>query len=330
MATCTVCSTKLNLAEAIGEDICRRCSRERNQRRQAEVKQLEALSVQLRAREKSAEASAVNLLREATLPHNDLVLWKQRIFAAFVDGLTDDGALSVVDEHGAASFADQLGIGTSNGALAADPRTLMELQIGRAMAGRLPIIETSLLMNPWKDEVVHWQTENADLMHIGRKFVRTYQGVSLPIGKSRVRYHAGMSSGRVVTTGFEVADRGTLLITSHRAVFMGRETMKAVPYSRLIDIKVFSDGMELFRDDRVRPVPVLLQQDAELAAVIANVAARQFLGRWMAPYSDVVVAPSAPAARVDPVSGLDELFGTINDVTKDIDKRLGGSKGPQE
>lgn len=158
-------------------------------------------------------------------------------------------------------------------------------------------------MNLASGEMVHWTVTGAQLMKVSRSYQRTGGGVSIPIGKTGIRTYVGQSRGRVVTTGIEVGDSGTFVLTSLRCIFTGTGTTEILDYRHLLDIKVFEDGLQFHRYNRKTPVIIRLGRGTtETVATLLDVAAQKALGTWQGSAEPAGV-PEAPSP---PVSALSE------------------------
>lgn len=325
---CILCGRKLSLLERVGEDICKPCEKERKERFQQERNDLERqiARIQVEGAGSRERAELVATLEKSTLPEDEVRLWRDKALEAYVNHVLSDDLLTIDEETALTIFGDALGLSFSGGGWTNFKHLAARALVGSVNAGRLPSTTRSeFLMAPLRGEVVHYTVQGAILLKIGRAYDRGYSGVSLPIGKTGIRWHVGGSRGRVVTTGWEEADRGTFLITSHRTIFMGNENSKTVPYQRLLDIRVFSDGLEFFRDDRVKPIALLLGPGtADIAAAIVQVAAQRALGTWRQPLE----SPRAPAEQSG-ATGLEDAFQVLQELGEDIDQRVVDIPGGQ-
>src|SRR5439155_4500984 len=104
---------------------------------------------------------------------------------------------------------------------AAYPELVEHVAIAAINGGQLPRIMPTTLI-PKHGEVVHMECP-AELMKqvTLREYRGGYSGFSFPIGKTGVRYRVGGVRGKsvVVGTQLQIADRGTLCVSSLRAVF---------------------------------------------------------------------------------------------------------------
>ena len=331
MASCKSCGKSLSLVERMGEDICRECARQRKQDRQDENAEWARLHSRLSSSRVESRAidEAVELKSRSHLSPDELQERSAEAVRAFARGRIRDDMLSRLDEGLIGNLAQRMGFaGPWEKWLGASNPLSALLAIAAVNSGRLPVASAGdYLMNASPDEVLHYRVSNAALLAVGRKYVRTYQGVSLPVGKTRVRYHFGTSSGRVVATGFEPVDSGTFLITSHRALFMGQANTKAVYYGRLLDIRVFVDGLEFFLDNRVKPIILKLgSPTAEIAGAIVQVAARRSLGTWSSPVGEETRTGGTTEMSDSPRAGVPELDA----LASEIDKRLEGGEASDD
>ena len=79
-----------------------------------------------------------------------------------------------------------------------------------------------------------------------------YSGFSFPIGKTGIRYRVGGARGHSVVVGqrLQVDDTGTLSISSKRAVFIGNRKTIEMPYSKLVNLSVYTDGVQFHLSNR--------------------------------------------------------------------------------
>ena len=103
-----------------------------------------------------------------------------------------------------------------------------------------------------------------------------YHGVSIPIGKTGVRYRVGGVRGRMVQVGtqLQVADTGLLAVTNKRAVYMGSRKTIDMPLAKLVNLNVFTDGVQFHMSNRVNP-PLFQTDQSEIVAALVNAAAQR-------------------------------------------------------
>jgi hypothetical protein len=110
-----------------------------------------------------------------------------------------------------------------------------------------------------------------------REFRGGSHGVSIPIVKG-VRYRTGSFRGKsvVIGTQLQVADQGGLWLTSLRVVFAGQRKTLDLPYTKLANLNVFSDGISFNMTNR-QTVPLFKVPNGQVIAAIVNAAAQRSL-----------------------------------------------------
>ena len=101
-----------------------------------------------------------------------------------------------------------------------------------------------------KGEVALWCYNNVTMYQekVKREYVGRTNGFSFRIVKG-VRYRIGGFKGHPVETSFmENMGLGSLYITNKNIIFMGQTRSIKVPYTKIIGINPYSDGMEVQRD----------------------------------------------------------------------------------
>src|SRR5438045_9795905 len=100
-------------------------------------------------------------------------------------------------------------------------------------------------------------------------------GFSIPIAKG-VRYRTTSFRGHnvVVGTELQVADEGTLSVTSVRAVFTGARRTIELPYANLAHLNVFTDGVSFNMTNR-QAVPLFKVPNGHVVAAIVSAAAKR-------------------------------------------------------
>jgi hypothetical protein len=145
------------------------------------------------------------------------------------------------------------------------------LLIASINGGVLPELPSHQLITK-KGEVVHleWPAELMKEVTL-REFRAGYHGFSFPIGKTGIRYRVGGARGHSVVTGtqIQVADTGVLCISSQRAVFIGSRKTMEMPYSKLLNLTVFKDGIQFHMSSR-QTAPLFKLENGEVAAAMVN------------------------------------------------------------
>jgi hypothetical protein len=174
-------------------------------------------------------------------------------------------------------------LGIEHGDLVTRYRDIFDrLVVAQVNDGRLPVMrESQAQVMTKRGEDVHAETVASMLKEVTvKKRVggSGYHGVSIPLGKG-FRYYTGGARGHSVTgKEIQIADNGVLSVTSKRIVFMGNGgTTLEVPYSRLLNLTAFQDGIQfhvsnrknapLFQLEHVDPIAALIGATAERAQV---------------------------------------------------------------
>jgi hypothetical protein len=201
----------------------------------------------------------------------------QIAFFAYAENVLADDILSADEEMAFQEVADALGLDPDS--LQSDFRALLRrLVIAKANDGRLPVIETPSLI-PKKDEIVHFQIPAALMKEVTlREWRGGYSGVSFPIAKG-LRYRTGSSRGHSVVVGTEmqVEDTGMFTITSQRIAYLGTRKTIEVPYTKLMNIDVFTDGVRIHASNRQKaPLFTVEEGMGDAIAATLNAAMQRF------------------------------------------------------
>jgi hypothetical protein len=162
--------------------------------------------------------------------------------------------------------------------LASGDRDLYErLFVAIVNAGHLPEVTSPKLMAK-KGEVVHLEWPASLLKEVAiRQYQGGSQGVSIPIGKTGVRYRVSGHRGHIVQVGtqLQVADSGTLAVTNKRAVYMGSRKTVDMPFAKLANLTVFSDGIQFNQTNRVNAVMFSIRQGSDIVGAVVSAAAQR-------------------------------------------------------
>lgn len=107
---------------------------------------------------------------------------------------------------------------------------------------------------------------------VSRNYAGGSQGVNLRIVKG-VSYRVGQQKGKMVSqSGLVPVSDGNFVITNKRLVFTGDRKSVSTPIEKLLDLHVFSDGLNFTATGNVKPVIIRLNsgEDAELCAVLIS------------------------------------------------------------
>ena len=104
---------------------------------------------------------------------------------------------------------------------------------------------------------------------VDREYRGGYSGVSFRVAKG-VRVSSGGMRGKSVVTGshIEVADEGSLFVTSTRVVFVGNRSTMEIPYAKLVSMEGFSDGVRFSMSNRVKAPLFTVPSGALIIATI--------------------------------------------------------------
>lgn len=277
---CTSCGSNLSrLDRLLGRSACGKCrSAEAELRREA----AERYPVVVRGMFASGAEpdSAAEELRaartQAALSDTTALNIHKRVFQdAVLEALADD-ILSEEEEGRLARVGETLGI--TQHLLQTEFRDLVHrLLVARTNDGRMPVLSSPGVILK-KDEVAHIEV-NASLMKevTVREWRGGYRGVSFRIARG-VRYHVGGARGKSVVVGTELkeVDHGILTLTSKRSVFQGSKTTIEMPHTKLVNLQVFTDGVQFHMSNRKNP-PLFQVESGDVVAAVVNVAAQRLL-----------------------------------------------------
>ena len=193
---------------------------------------------------------------------------------SFSESLLADGVFTDEEDHRLNELIPTLGL-TWDVVGAKCPDLADRIAIARANAGRLPIVSGAGLLV--KDgEVVHAQYPASLMKEVTlREWQAGSQGISIPLGKG-FRYRVGTTRGHsvVVGTQIQVADTGTLSVTSRRAVFAGTRKTLEFQYGKLAGLKVYSNAIQLNVTNR-QTASLIVVTNGEVVAAHINAAAQR-------------------------------------------------------
>ena len=198
-----------------------------------------------------------------------------REFLAFVQSALGDNFLTQAEDERMVALVPILGL-TWEQVLQSDSALSDRLIIASANAGRMPTANSSRLMTK-AGEVVHFECPASLMKEVTlREFRAGYQGFSFPIGKTGIRYRVGGARGQsvVVGTEWQVADTGTLAITSRRAVFVGARKTMEMQYAKLANLNVYTDGIQFHLTNR-QTAPLFTVRNGEVLAALINAAVQR-------------------------------------------------------
>jgi hypothetical protein len=195
----------------------------------------------------AAFAELAALRADAALRPADAAEVEGGAFLRCFEEALDDDILSSREEDRLVTLMDALGVDINDG----DERwaaVRSRLIVARANDGRLQEIdpsEVSIMLKP--REVAHHVVAAVLLKQVAKKEWQSgSHGVSFRVAKG-VRYNVGRSRGRMVTVGSEVVaeDSGQLWVTNQRTVFRGDRKVIEFAHGKLLDVRVYDDGVGL-------------------------------------------------------------------------------------
>lgn len=198
-----------------------------------------------------------------------------REFLAFVRTALGDNFLSQEEDDRMVALVPALGLSWDQ-VLQSDPALSDRLIIASANAGRLPTVAMPRLMTK-AGEVVHVEFPASLMKEVTlREWRAGSRGVSVPLGRTGVRFRFGAIRGKSVVVGTElqVADTGVLSITSRRAVFTGARKTLEMQYKKLANLNVFTDGIQFHVTNRQNP-SLFTVRSGEVVAAIVTAAQRE-------------------------------------------------------
>jgi hypothetical protein len=199
---------------------------------------------------------------------------RDRDFRAHVEQALDDDILTATEEAGLFAWAEAQGITQSDWAKRF--RDLLDrMLIASVNDGRLPDItsQATIVLKP--GETAHYVVTASLMKEVTlREFRGGSHGFSLPIAKG-VRFRTGSFRGKsvVVGTQMQVADQGGCWVTSLRVVFTGQRKTLDLPYTKLANLNVFTDGVSFNMTNR-QTVPLLKVPSGHVVAAMVNAAAQ--------------------------------------------------------
>jgi hypothetical protein len=158
-----------------------------------------------------------------------------------------------------------------------DPDLYEHAFVSSINGGQLPEVSSPHILQK-RGEVVHYDCEATLMKEVAvRQYQGGYSGFSFPIGKSGIRYRVGGSRGHSVQVGtqLQVADSGVLSVTNKRAVYAGSRKTVDMPYSRLVNLTVYRDGIQFHLSNRVNAPLFKVAQGSDILAAIVNMAAQR-------------------------------------------------------
>ncbi len=211
--------------------------------------------------------------RESELSQEDFDKLRTEIFIQIVQQAIADRRVAKDELKTINQLADRLGI-APDVKMWAD-RQIRYYALFSLIESGAPLPEgsaTGLILQ--KNEVCHVSLP-AQLIEervVSRNYNGGSRGVGLRIVKG-VSFRIGQQKGQMVSqSGLVPISDGYFVITNKRVVFTGDRKSVSPPIAKLLDLHVFSDGINFSVDGKQKPVIVRLSvsEEAELCALIIS------------------------------------------------------------
>lgn len=170
-------------------------------------------------------------------------------FESAVQSVLEDGVLSEDEENSLDAFMKALSLGQDELDGSGAYTTMVKATIIReVLEGKLPeriSVSGGLPFNFQKAEKLIWLFQGVDYaeQRTTTRYQGSYQGVSLKVAKG-VYYRTGGFRGSPIPVTTTVAvETGALAITQKHIYFAGPSKSFRIPYSKMVTITPFSDGI---------------------------------------------------------------------------------------
>lgn len=195
------------------------------------------------------------LLTVFELPQKTLTDLLAVQFMKKVSDISADRRLTAAEEQELAQTAEHLGLNQQQVDNILVPQraelTLFRL-LSRLESESLPVIDPPGGFVKKKRESVHWIVP--DVIFFEERMQTSYsgvsQGVSFRIAKG-VSYRVGGHRGNIRRTPqMTEIDRGRLVITDERIIFLGTRRRQISEFKKLVEFQLFSDGLQISVENR--------------------------------------------------------------------------------
>jgi hypothetical protein len=159
----------------------------------------------------------------------------------------------------------------------ADPDLYEQAFVSSINGGQLPEVGSPHIL-PKQGEIVHYECQASLMKEVAiRQWQGGYSGFSFPIGKTGIRYRIGGTRGHSVEVGtkLNVADTGLISVTNKRVVYTGTRKTVDMPYSKLVNLTVYGDGLQFHLSNRVNAPLFKVPGRTHIVAAIVNAAAQR-------------------------------------------------------
>lgn len=168
--------------------------------------------------------------------------------------------------------------------------------LGRANDARLRGYRLPPSVPARKDELAHLLIPAVKLDEVrAKELVLDQNAVSFEF-RDGIAYQRGRLTGteREVSQGVQEVDRGQLLVTSQRVVFIGQQASEELPLLKLLGVQVHGDVVQFRISGRKRYPTLRLGQWAD--AVVATVNAATQVANGVVPHNSWLDIPEMPDA----------------------------------
>lgn len=183
----------------------------------------------------------------------------------YISEAVRDGDWSPEEEETLLKFAEEFNVKPN-----LDPDTQKLLNrlrlVWEAQHGKLPSIPVNIKLQ--RGEVCHFHTV-ARLAEWKKEVVsQSYSGprISFRVAKGIYLSHGTYKRHREVREVLKEIDQGDLYLTNKRALFKGSRKSISLPFNKIIDVDLYTDGVYLYKESG-KPV-ILLFSDAEKFGVL--------------------------------------------------------------
>jgi hypothetical protein len=232
-----------------------------------------ATSGALQAGDESAFATA---RQAAAYPPDELRSINLGAFRPVVETAVADDILTPEESSHLSSVLTAMGLSWDD-VRQVDPDLVEHAFVSSINGGQLPEVSAPHILVKM-GEIVHYECPASLMKEVAvRQWQGGYSGFSFPIGKTGIRYRVGASKGHSVEVGttLNVADSGTLSATNKRVVYAGSRKTLDMPYSKLVNLSVFHDGLQFHLSNRVNAPLFQIPRGSEVVAAIVNTAAQR-------------------------------------------------------
>jgi hypothetical protein len=199
-----------------------------------------------------------------------------------VDQVLSDNILTKDEESKLVSFLNTFSLTQKdvdqNGAYT---RLAQSAILSELVEGKIPsrmTVQGNLPFNFKKDEQLIWLFKAVQYYEqkTSREFVGASHGVSIRIARG-IYYRVGAFKGHPVeTSGSVLSDTGQLCVTNQHIYFAGATKSFRIPYSKIVTITPYSDGVCIQRDAaNAKPQSFVVNDGWFINNLIANLAKMQ-------------------------------------------------------